>query len=158
MATDGLISPRLRDSALEAGIHLTPAEDLPQRPMDLQRKNTDAVRYNLLGMLGVSSLYELDRLDLTVETTLHGEAGRVAARTMERLNDPDFASAAGLVGERMLSLGQGTQVVYTLTMFERGPKSNQLVLQLDNAHQALNLNEGSKLELGSTAKLRTLCT
>src|SRR5262249_35676448 len=59
---------------------------------------------------------------------------------------------------RMLSLGQGTQVVYTLTMFERGPKSNQLVLQLDNAHQALNLNEGSKLELGSTAKLRTLCT
>ncbi len=158
LAADGFISTRLRDKALEARVRLKPATELEARPFDLERKNTDAVRYNLLGVLGVGSLYELDRMDLTVETTLHQGAGRVAAQTMARLNDPRFLSAAGLVGHRLLGEGQGEQVVYTLTMFERGDKYNKLVLQMDNAKQALNLNEGSKLELGSTAKLRTLAT
>jgi len=158
LAADGFISARLRDGALYAKTQLKPAAEYPERPINIERKNTDAVRYSLLNLLGVSSLYELDRLDLTVETTLHGPASSFAAQTMEHLNDPAYLSAAGLVGERMLSAGQGQPVVYTLTMFERGNGVNRLVLQLDNANQALNLNEGSKLELGSTAKLRTIAT
>lgn len=158
LAADGFISNRLRDKALVAEVRLKPATELETRPFDLERKNVDAVRYSLLNVLGVGSLYELDRMDLTVETTLQQGAGRVAAQTMARLNDRDFLAAAGLVGHRMLGEGQGEQVVYTLTMFERGPKHNRLVVQTDNANQALNLNEGSKLELGSTAKLRTLAT
>ncbi|MBL8175220.1 MAG: transglycosylase domain-containing protein [Bryobacterales bacterium] len=158
LAADGFISHRLRDKALAAEVHLKPATELEARPFDLERKNVDAVRYNLLNVLGVGSLYELDRMDLTVETTLHKGAGRVAAQTMARLNDTGFLWAAGLVGHRLLGEGQGEQVLYTLTMFERGENYNKLVLQTDNANQALNLNEGSKLELGSTAKLRTLAT
>lgn len=156
LAQDGFISAQLRDQALAAKVRLKPAQELAVRPYDLERKNTDAVRYNLLSILGIGSLYELDRMDLTVETTLHQGAGRVAAQTMARLNEPNFLSAAGLVGHRLLGEGQGEQVVYTLTMFERSGDHNKLVLQTDNANQALNLNEGSKLELGSTAKLRTL--
>lgn len=158
LANDGIISNRLRDQALESDIRVMPADAFAQRPMDLQRKNTDAVRYSLLNLLNVESLYELDRIDMTVETSLHGPASTFAAKTMGQLNDPAFLYSAGLVGKNLLSPGQGTQVVYTLTMFERGTKSNRLLLQLDNAKQALNLNEGSKLELGSTAKLRTLAT
>jgi membrane peptidoglycan carboxypeptidase len=158
MAAEGLISTRLRDLALLAKAELRPAKELSVRPAELERKGTDAVRASLLGLLGLSSLYELDRLDLTAETTLHGQATRLAAETMQRLNDPEWAAQAGLVGSRLLGSGQGEQVIYTLTLFERGASRNRLLVQLDSTGQALNLNEGSKLELGSTAKLRTLVT
>ncbi|MCC6365577.1 MAG: transglycosylase domain-containing protein [Bryobacterales bacterium] len=158
MGTSGLISKRLRDLALHAGAPLRPAGEARVRAVDLQRKGTDSVRYNLLGLLGVPSLYELDRMDLTVETTLEGAASQLAAETMERLDDPAFLQKEGLVGEHLLAPGQGSPVIYSLTMYERGAHRNRLLLQLDNSKQALNLNEGSRLELGSTAKLRTLAT
>ncbi|HUQ93435.1 MAG TPA: transglycosylase domain-containing protein [Bryobacteraceae bacterium] len=158
MVAEGLISPELRDRALLTAAPLQPSGETRVRSMELDRKGTDAVRYTLLGLLGVDSLYELDRLDLTVETTLHERASKFAAQTMDKLQDPDFLTASGLVGERMLFAGQGSPVIYSLTLYERGAAHNRLLLQLDNSGQALNLNEGSKLELGSTAKLRTLTT
>ena len=45
-----------------------------------------------------------------------------------------------------------------LTLFERGDRRNYLRLQVDNLDQPFELNEGAKLDLGSTAKLRTLVT
>src|SRR5690606_31614403 len=43
------------------------------------------------------------------------------------------------------------------TLYERMPDgTNVLRVQTDNYNGPLNLSEGSKLELGSTAKLRTL--
>jgi membrane peptidoglycan carboxypeptidase len=41
---------------------------------------------------------------------------------------------------------------------ERGDKVNYLRVQTDNYDQPLDINEGAKLDLGSTAKLRTLTT
>ncbi|MBI4902315.1 MAG: transglycosylase domain-containing protein [Acidobacteria bacterium] len=158
LAADGFISDRLRDVALATPVRLKPSEGLPPRSIELARKASDAARYSMVGALGLDSLYELDRLDLTVETTLHGKASRIAAAILSQLDDPEFAEKAGLVGDKMLSPGQGSPVVYTLSLYERDGKGNRLVTQLDNTHNALNLNEGSKLELGSTAKLRTLAT
>jgi hypothetical protein len=49
-------------------------------------------------------------------------------------------------------------VIYTFTLYERGKDANYVRVQTDNSTQPFDANEGAKLELGSTAKLRTLAT
>ena len=48
--------------------------------------------------------------------------------------------------------------MFSFTLFERGEGSNLLRVQTDNFDQPFDLNEGARLDLGSTAKLRTLVT
>jgi len=157
LARDGVIDSGLRDLALKATSRLAPATHVPVK-MDARRKGTDSVRYGLLGLLGVDNTYELDRLDLNVKTTLDRNASLMAAETLEMLSDEAFLSEAGLMGDRLLASGQGDPVLYTFALYERSQHANLLRVQVDSAPTALNLNEGSKLELGSTAKLRTLVT
>ena len=59
-------------------------------------------------------------------------------------------------GPRLLSEGDPTDVVYSLLLFERTAEGNALCAQLDNLDQPFDVNDGMKIELGSTAKLRTL--
>jgi membrane peptidoglycan carboxypeptidase len=157
LARDGIIDSRLRDLALSSKTSLAPATHVPVK-MDPRRKGTDSVRYGLLGLLGLDNTYDLDRLDLKIKTTLDRNASLIAADTLKRLSDEAFLAEAGLVGDRLLASGQGDPVLYTFTLYERGANANLLRVQVDSAPVALNLNEGSKLELGSTAKLRTLVT
>jgi membrane peptidoglycan carboxypeptidase len=48
--------------------------------------------------------------------------------------------------------------VYSFTLYEHSSGVNLLRVQADNLNQPLNINPGTKLELGSTPKLRTLIT
>jgi len=73
-----------------------------------------------------------------------------------RLTDPAFADSANLRGERLLAKGDPEGVIYSFTLYEASPRGNRLVVQADNYDQPLDINEGAKLDLGSTAKLRTL--
>ena len=75
-----------------------------------------------------------------------------------RLADPAFAETVGLFGDRMLSPEKTAAVRYSFTLFERGEEGFQVRVQTDNTNQPFDINEGSKLELGSTAKLRVLTT
>lgn len=120
------------------------------------RKGADAVRTSLLSLLGVENTYALDRLDLTVHTTLDVPAQHQAARLLQQFRDPEFAAQAGLFGERLLNGEALDSVIYSFTLYERTPQGNLLRVQTDSYNQPLNVNEGAKLELGSTAKLRTL--
>ncbi|HEV2473359.1 MAG TPA: hypothetical protein VGS41_11870, partial [Chthonomonadales bacterium] len=43
-----------------------------------------------------------------------------------------------------------------MTLYERAPGANLLRVQTDNLNEPLNINQNTRLELGSTAKLRTL--
>ncbi len=52
--------------------------------------------------------------------------------------------------------GQGGLQLHACT--SAAPDTNYLRVQTDNFDQPLNINEGTKLDLGSTAKLRTLVT
>ncbi|UUZ50339.1 hypothetical protein LP420_10750 [Massilia sp. B-10] len=63
-----------------------------------------------------------------------------------------------LTGKGMLGNGDPANVVYSFTLMERGENVNYLRVQTDNYDQPLDINEGAKLDLGSTAKLRTLVT
>jgi membrane peptidoglycan carboxypeptidase len=158
LARDGVISTALRDAAKAA--HVTFRENIrpdPQ-PVTAERKGIDAIRSALLGLTGAQSLYALDRYDLTVKTTLDGAATEAVAQTLESLTDPDGAAKAGIYGFRMLAPGEAPGMVYSFTLYERQRGVNVLRVQSDNYNEPLNINRGTKLELGSTAKLRTLAT
>src|SRR5690606_17155632 len=109
------------------------------------------------GMLNMP-LYDLDRLDLTASSTLHSELQNAVTEYLRQLADPAFAEQVGLYGERLLSPEKTREVRYSFTLFERTPSGNRVRVQTDNTDQPFDINEGSKLELGSTAKLRVLAT
>jgi len=158
LAEQRIISPCLRDAALKIELNLrsaAPAETNRAQPRD---KAADVLRVHLLKLLGVSGLYDLDRLDLTVQSTLDADALKSVSKVLQRLHDPAFVNSAGLRGEHLLEDAPPAHVVCSFTLYERGPDANLIRVQTDNFNQPLNVNEGTKLELGSTAKLRTLIT
>src|SRR5262249_45244354 len=122
----------------------------------VERKATNAIRTRLMSMLDVRNLYDLDRLHLTAETTINVSLQSASLRLFERLKDPAFVENHGLKSEHLLLTGDPANVTYSFTLFERTPLGNALRVQADTLNQPFDLNEGMKLELGSTAKLRTL--
>lgn len=162
MARDELISPELRDLAIAAPLEFR--QDSPQdSPIAIEnsyldRKATNVMRVHLASLLKVPQFYELDRLDVNARATLDREAQRQVVKTLQLLTDDGEAARLGLVGERLLSKGDAAGVIYSVTLYERGAHVNYLRVQADNLDQALDLNEGGKFDLGSTAKLRTLVT
>lgn len=155
LAQAEVISPALRDEA--RGVRVAPRRQVPLPPVPFaERKATDRVRTELLSTLGLSSVYDLDRLDLTVHSTLDGEATSAVTASLQQLSDRSYARNAGVLAERLLGTGDLHKVLYSFTLYERGPTGHRLLVQADNYDGPLNLNEGTRLELGSTAKLRTL--
>ncbi|MBT9097157.1 transglycosylase domain-containing protein [Methylovulum psychrotolerans] len=157
LAEQGLISNALRDAALrETTLRPSKAAIIPSK--FAAEKKTQAVLRSRLGkMLSVKSNYDLDRLDLTVQTTLDFNTQQAVNQELRRLGEPEYAQAAGLLGKRMLN--ENTKlapIVYSLMLFERGQSGNLLRVQTDNYDQALDINEGIRIDLGSTAKLRTM--
>lgn len=149
LARAGIIPAALRDAALAVAV--TPRNGAPAapRPSFVARKGANAVRTELLGLTGVGSLYELDRFDLTARTTLDLRAQQDVTTLLERLTDP----AVGF-----LHRGDPARVIYAVAVYERTAEGNVIRVQVDNSDSPFNVIEGSKLELGSTAKLRTLIT
>lgn len=156
LAREGIISAALRDAAL--GVELTPRSRAPDGPhvSFVERKGANAVRAQLLGLTGVETLYELDRFDLTARTTLDLEVQEDVTRLLVRLTDPAFVRARGLASRGLLSRGDPARVIYAVAVHERTDAGNVVRVQVDNYDSPFNVIEGSKLELGSTAKLRTL--
>ncbi|WP_265583940.1 transglycosylase domain-containing protein [Chitinimonas koreensis] len=155
LAAQGVIAPALRDAALAQ--RLVPGRLPPPPPAAfVEHKAANAIRIDLAGRLGIDKLYELDRLDLTAHSTLDGKLQQAVTEVLRGLRDPATARAAGLVGPRLLERGDPAKVIYSFVLFERGRDFNRVRVQTDNYDQPLDINEGTKLDLGSTAKLRTL--
>jgi membrane peptidoglycan carboxypeptidase len=147
LAREGIISTELRDAALTLDLTLrSRAPDVPRVAFS-ERKGADAVRAELLRMTGVGTLYDLDRFDLTVRTTLDLRAQEKVANLLARLTEP---------ASRVLDRGDPTRVIYAVVVRERTENGNVVRVQVDNVDSPFNVNEGSKLQFGSTAKLRTL--
>jgi membrane peptidoglycan carboxypeptidase len=156
LAGQGLISDRLRDLALReytAPIHRTPGQ---VHENFVENKAQNAIRISLLPLLGIDSTYELDRLDLAVQTTIDRRAQQGITNFLESVADRKAASAAGLDQYRLLEQSDPSKVIYSVTLYEAGPGANLLRVQTDNLNEPLNINQSTRLELGSTAKLRTL--
>lgn len=157
LATAGIIDAPLRDAALGQTLVFRDMEEDPPLLPSTPSKGTTAVRTRLAGMLG-TSLYSLDRLDAEASTTLNGKLQEAVSDYLGRLGEPDFASAQQLMGERLLQPATLSEVRYSFTLVESTPQGNLVRVQTDTTQQPLDINEGSKLELGSTAKLRVLAT
>lgn len=155
LARAGVIDTRLRDAALAERLGLQRGGSAAPVPY-VERKGANLVRARLTGMLGVPALYDLDRLDLTARSTLDAPAQDAVARLLRSLGDAATVERLGLVGEKMLGGGDPARVLYSVTLYERGPGQNRVRVQTDNLDQPLDINGGARIDLGSTAKLRTL--
>ena len=156
LADHGIISHRLRNLALEQRIH--PLQRAPEQPgvNYVENKAPNTIRMSLLPLLGLDNAYDLDRLDLTVQTTIDNTAQQGVTNFFERIADPKQAAAANLMQYQLLQDSNTKNVIYSFTLYERKQGVNLLRVQTDNVNQPLNINLNTRLELGSTAKLRTL--
>jgi membrane peptidoglycan carboxypeptidase len=158
LTRDGVLSDEMHDAALAQKLVLKPTDPGRKHTNYVERKAANAVRPRLLSILDVPQLYDLDRLDLAVRTTLDKRVQAAVTNVLSRMGDPEFLDEHNLRGFRLLERGDPRQVIYSFTMYEHDGDANLLRVQVDNFNQPLNINEGVKLELGSTAKLRTIVT
>jgi membrane peptidoglycan carboxypeptidase len=159
LAKAQVISPELQRAAKLAKFRfLSEPPPLPA-PTFIDQKATTALRTQLLGMLGLKNLYELDRIDLTATSTLDQAAQRSVVDFLKKMDDPKFVESVGMYGFRLLKTDNDlTKIKWSVLLYERGERGNYLRVQADNINEPWDMNDGAKLDLGSTAKLRTLVT
>ena len=158
LADAGVISIELRDAALHA--HLDFRDELPPtaRMSFVANKATDRLRAKLVSLLRLPDLYALDRLDLTGYGTIDTPAQKRITDVLEHLRDPAYDRSFGLVGKQLLGDGNPARVAWSVVLYERGADRNFLRVHADSLDEPFDINSGAKLQLGSTAKLRTLVT
>ena len=84
----GVIDARLRDAALATILEFRPGAVPAPHGSFAETKGVDAVRAELLSLLGVPGTYELDRLDARVTTTLDAPTQTAVRRVLADLRDP----------------------------------------------------------------------
>ena len=160
LAANGVISAPLRDAALAAP--LDSHKGAPPQPAAsfVARKAVTLVRSRLQQALGVNGFYDLDRLDLTVHSTLDDAVERAVGARLAQAATVDGAKAAGLYGFEMLRPGDDpSKISFSFALFEHEPSGHDVVrVQTDSVNQPFDINGGARLNLGSTAKLRTIVT
>ena len=142
MAAQGVIPAALRDAALDVQISLR-SSSLPAETSTFARhKTASTIRARLAQDLGVASLYDLDRLDLTVTSTLDTATQQAVTEALQKLSQPEYARAAGLYGEHLLSGKEDlSRIIYSFTLYEHRPQGNLLRLNTDNYTQPLDIND-----------------
>ena len=156
MARAGLIDWELAAQVQDMPIRFLPAAPLPPQPSSSRNKAANAIRTNMMDALGVTNLYDLNRLHLQVDSTFDVSLQKQVTEFLNRLADPNFIKAHGLNGERLLENADPAKVIYSFLLLEATPSGNLIRVQADNFAAPFDFNKSVKLELGSTAKLRTL--
>jgi membrane peptidoglycan carboxypeptidase len=158
LAEAGIITAEMRDLALAEPPAFRLHAPAPADVSFMDRKAINATRAHLLSLLGLNSLYDLDRIDLRVEATIDTHVQNAVVEMLRRISDPQQVEKLGLAGARLLDPQTASQVRYSVTVYEKGVFGHALRVQADNLDRPLDLNEGGMLDLGSTAKLRTLAS
>ncbi|WP_062804569.1 transglycosylase domain-containing protein [Cupriavidus necator] len=159
LAANNVITAELRDVALAQPLDkAAPPQSPPQEPF-VTRKAVNRVRADITRLTGVESRYDMDRLDLTVDSTVNREAQRIVTETLQRVNNKADARAMGLYGHNLLrDHDDPSKLMTSFTLYERVGNASVVRIQADNIDQPFDINSGARLNLGSTAKLRTLVT
>jgi len=152
----GVIDPALRDAALAARLEFR--ADPPLLGATLLDKATEETRAKLVGLLKRPDFYKLDRLDLSVETSMDTAAQARVSAVLQRLSDPAYLRSLGMIGPKLLGSGDPAKVNYSFVLYERGADRNYLRVHAQSLDAPFDIGSGAKLMLGSTAKLRTLAT
>ncbi|WP_420232001.1 transglycosylase domain-containing protein [Pseudomonas sp. ABY48] len=157
LTQNGVIDAALAEAALASEVSYRDWVQDPTVQPNETNKGISAARSRLSALLN-RPLYDLDRLDLSATSTLQSDLQAQTTDYLKRLADPAFATEIGLMGERLLTPTSTAQVRYSFTLLELTPDGSRVRVQTDSTDQPFDINEGSKLELGSTAKLRVLTT
>lgn len=158
LAGAGIIPTALRDDALRITLSFRDDSATPPGVHLRSSRGANLVRTRLASLLEMPRLYDVDRLDVTARTTLDADLQDTVTAMLRRLADPEHAKAARLREPQLLGGADPAAVLYSFTLYERGENANLVRVQTDNFSQPFDINEGAKLELGSTAKLRALAT
>ncbi|MDE2203060.1 MAG: transglycosylase domain-containing protein [Burkholderiaceae bacterium] len=157
LAGANIISPTLRDVALRIRLKRLTGVAAPVATSFVTRKALTALHTHLSDLLGVPDPYALDRFDLSAASSLNVDAQRAITQRLRSVTTPAGAQAAGLYGVNMLRHGDDPgRLAVSFTLFEMRGGTNFLRVQTDNLDQPFDLNSGARLNLGSTAKIRTL--
>jgi membrane peptidoglycan carboxypeptidase len=156
LARAGVIDWEMAAQLQEIPIRFLPSAPLPPQPSSIKNKAANAIRTNMMDALGVTNLYDLNRLHLQVDSTFDVSLQKKVTEFLHRLADPKVVSAYGLNGERLLEGADPAKVIYSFLLVEATPEGNLVRVQADNFAAPFDFNKSVKLELGSTAKLRTL--
>ncbi|HXZ08606.1 MAG TPA: transglycosylase domain-containing protein, partial [Paraburkholderia sp.] len=159
LASGGIIPASLRDAALAAAPQVDHTHAIRAQMSFVSRKAVNSLRAQMLSALGVHNFYDLERLDLTAVATLDNAVQQAVSERLALAGTRDGASAAGLYGFEMLRpQDDPSKIAYSFTLFERRGTENVLRVQTDSLNQPFDVNQGARLNLGSTAKLRTVVT
>jgi len=153
----GVVEPGLTNVALQLPLRFRDTGFDEMRNFAAQ-KAVNAVRVRIASQLGLKRLYDLDRMDLSVQSTLDADLQKKTTEMLRNLKDSEYARGAGLYGNRMLVTEDPGKIIYSFTLSELTPQGAKFRIMADNFEQPLDINQGTKLDLGSTAKLRTLVT
>jgi membrane peptidoglycan carboxypeptidase len=158
LADAGVIDPPLRDAALKA--RLVFRDDVPPSAAQIYvgNKATDQLRDQLVTLLHLPDLYALDRLDVSGWSTFDTAAQERIGKVLSSLGDPGYDRSLGLYGEQLLGTASPSRLAWSVVLYERGANCNYVRVRADSLNEPFDINSGAKLQLGSTAKLRTLIT
>lgn len=154
MGSRGILDPKLADAVVATRLRYASAS--PGGYRNQLDKASVMVRRRMLHMLAVHDLYDLDRLHMNVQTTIDADLQREVTKFFGALATQEFVDSTGLRAPRLLADGDPRRVVYSMILRERTPGGDVVRVHADNVNGPFDVNEGTKMELGSTAKLRTL--
>ena len=156
MARAGVIDWEFAALLQETPLKFLPSAPLPPQPSSNKNKAANAIRVIMMEALGVNNLYDLNRLHLQVDSTIDVPLQKRVSDFFNRLAQRDVIKAYGLDGERLVEDNDPSKMIYSFLLVEATPNGNLVRVQADNLTASLDFNKSVKLELGSTAKLRTL--
>ncbi len=156
LARAGVIDGETASALQETPITFLPSAPLPPQPSSRNNKAANAIRMTLMEYMGVTNFYDLNRLHLEAQSTIDVALQKRVTDFLHRLSDPDVIKAYGLNGERLLENADPSKVIYSFLLVEPTPQGNFVRVQADNLAAPFDFNKSVKLELGSTAKLRTV--
>ncbi|MBV8457823.1 MAG: transglycosylase domain-containing protein, partial [Acetobacteraceae bacterium] len=158
LADEGIISPMLDDAAAASRLQFRADVPAPQFSFVDNNKVVGWLQSELLALLQVPSLWSLQHFDLSVSSSIDEQAQQRVTDVLTRLGDPAYDRSLGLIGKQMLGDGNPAQVNWSFVLYERGDGANYVRIHADSLDAPFDINSGAKLQLGSTAKLRTVIT
>ena len=156
LAEEGVISVELRDAALAATLKFRTSLPPPKPVWYVGDKAEEWLRVDLLQLLHQPDFYSLDRLDVSAWGTIDSPAQKRITDVLAQLGDRNYVQSLGLVGHQLLGAADPARVNWSVVLYERGQDHNFVRIHADSLDQPFDINSGARLQLGSTAKLRTL--
>lgn len=156
MAREGIIEKEMADAIERTPVQYLGTGPVTPQPSSYKNKAANAVRITTMEYLGINNVYDLNRLHLEVQSTIDVPLQKKVTDFLNSLGDPAVVQSKGLVGEYLLNHADPKKIVYSFLLVEPTPQGNMVRVQADNLATPFDFNKSVKLELGSTAKLRTL--